>query len=160
MPDIFITYLPSLISQAISFNSCFISYSNADLIFASKLYRNLRDEGVQCWFAPEDLIIGDRIRNAIDESIHLHDKLLLVLSRKSIESQWVESEVEEALAREREQGYKVLFPIRLDDSIMRIYKGWPALIKNTRNIGDFTGWDNDETYESSFNRLLRDLKKA
>jgi hypothetical protein len=158
-PDNFITYLPSLICQAISFNSCFISYSNVDLVFASKLYRDLRAEGVQCWFAPEDLRIGDRIRTAIDESIHLHDRLLLVLSRNSIESQWVEAEVEAALARERDQAYKVLFPIKVDDSVMRIYTGWPALIKNTRHIGDFNGWNDENAYKEALNRLLRDLKK-
>ena len=158
IPDSFLTYLPSLISQAITFDSCFISYSNEDLVFASRLYKDLRAEGVQCWFAPQDLRIGDGIRNAIDASIRLHDKLLLVLSGHSIESQWVEAEVEAALAREREQGYKVLFPIRLDNSVMRISTGWPALIKNTRHIGDFNNWDRG-TYKESFYRLLRDLEK-
>jgi len=159
VPDNFITYLPSLRGRAINFNSCFISYSNEDLAFASRLYGDLSDEGVQCWFAPQDLKIGARIRNTIDESIHLHDKLLLVLSRNSIRSRWVEAEVEAALAREREQDYQVLFPIRLDDLIMNLHTGWPALIKNTRHIGDFNGWDNSETYRESFHRLLRDLRK-
>lgn len=160
LPDTFLTYLPSLISQAVMFNSCFISYSNEDLLFASRLYKDLRAEGVQCWFAPQDLRIGDRIRNAIDESIRLHDKLLLVLSGHSILSHWVEAEVESALAREEEQGYQVLFPIRLDNSVMRISSGWPSLIKNTRYIGDFNNWDNAATYKESFSRLLRDLQKS
>lgn len=155
----FITYLPSLTGQSIIFNSCFISYSNEDLTFASNLYRDLQVEGVQCWFAPESLKIGDKIRHAIDESIRLHDKLLLILSKSSIESQWVESEVEAALARERDHRYQVLFPIRLDNSIMRIYTGWPALIKNTRHIGDFSDWNNSDAYKDSLHRLLRDLKK-
>ena len=44
LPDTFLTYLPSLISEAITFDSCFISYSNEDLLFASRLYKDLRAE--------------------------------------------------------------------------------------------------------------------
>ena len=36
--------------------------------------------------------IGDRIRPRIDETIRVYDKLLLVLSKASVESQWVEQE--------------------------------------------------------------------
>jgi hypothetical protein len=42
------------------------------------------------------------------------------------------------LASEQEQKRVMLFPIRLDDSVMEIKTGWPAHIKNTRHIGDFT----------------------
>lgn len=66
---------------------------------------------MRCWFAPEDLKIGAEIRTGIDESILVHDKLLLVLSETSVKSQWVQQEVETALAKEREQGRTVLFPI-------------------------------------------------
>ena len=37
--------------------------------------------------------IGDKIRLRIDESIRIHDELLLVLSENSVASQWVEHEV-------------------------------------------------------------------
>jgi len=33
--------------------------------------------------------IGDEIRDRIDQSIRIHDKLLLVLSENSINSEWV-----------------------------------------------------------------------
>jgi hypothetical protein len=114
---------------------------------------------VRVWFAPHDLAIGARIRPAIDESIRLHDKLLLVLSEASVSSQWVEQEVETALAREREQdGKTVLFPIRVDDAIMEIKSGWPALLRNTRNVGDFTRWKEHDSYQRAFDRLMRDLR--
>ncbi len=35
--------------------------------------------------------------------------------------------------------------------------GWPALLKNTRNIGDFTRWKEHGPYQKAFERLLRDL---
>jgi uncharacterized protein YjbI with pentapeptide repeats len=160
VPDEFIIYIHSLIaaSQPIQFYSCFISYSSEDQSFSERLHGDLQSKGVRCWFAPEDLKIGAEIRVGIDESIRLHDKLLLVLSETSVKSRWVEQEVETALTREREQHRTMLFPIRLDDTVMKIDTGWPALIKNTRNIGDFRKRGNPESYQIAFDRLLRDLK--
>ena len=70
-----------------------------------------------------------------------YDKLLLVLSKNSISSDWVEKEVETAMERERSQKQVVLLPIRLDDTVMEIKSGWPADIRRARNIGDFRQWE-------------------
>jgi uncharacterized protein YjbI with pentapeptide repeats len=161
LPESFIIQIPALVAamQPIQFYSCFISYSSKDQEFADRLHADLQSKGVRVWFAPHDMPIGARLRPAIDESIRLHDKLLLVLSESSVSSQWVEQEVETALSREREQdGKTVLFPVRIDDAVMEIKSGWPALLKNTRNVGDFTRWKDHDSYRKAFDRLLRDLK--
>lgn len=158
IPDSFIIFARSLAGRPNDYYTCFISYSSKDEDFAKRLYTDLQNEGVRCWFAPEDLKIGAKIRISIDESIRLHDKLLLVLSQHSVASQWVEQEVERALARERKENSVILFPIRLDKAVMDIEEGWPALIRNTRNIGNFTHWKRQDAYQKAFNRLLRDLK--
>jgi uncharacterized protein YjbI with pentapeptide repeats len=142
----------------IQFNSCFISYSSGDEKFARRLYADLQGSGVRCWFAPVDMRIGDRIRNRIDDSIRLQDKLLLVLSEASVSSQWIEQEVETALEKEREQNCEVLFPIRLDDAVMKIRKGWPALVRKSRHIGDFSRREDPDRYKKAYQRLLNDLK--
>ena len=60
---------------------------------------------MRCWFAPEDLKIGDEFRQAIDQAIRIYDKLLLVLSEHSVNSRWVQKEVETAFDEEnRENG--------------------------------------------------------
>jgi hypothetical protein len=92
--------------------------------------------------APEDLKIGEKFRSRIDESIRIYDKLLLVLSRNSIRSPWVEKEVEAAFELERRENRIVLFPIRLDDEVMQTSESWAADIRRTRHIGDFTKWEN------------------
>jgi TIR domain/Pentapeptide repeats (8 copies) len=158
IPDSFIDYMRSLVGKPIDYYTCFISHSNRDKSFAERLYADLQSNGIRCWFAPEDLKIGAKIRPSIDESIRLHDKLLLVLSQHSMASQWVEQEVERALAREHKENKVVLFPIRLDDAVMDIEEGWSAFICNTRNIGDFTRWKHHDEYQKAFTRLLRDLK--
>src|SRR5437879_9269024 len=91
--------------------SCFISYSSKDQAFAERLYADLQSKNVRCWYAPEDLKIGDKFRVRIDESIRLYDKLLLVLSEDSLASNWVAYEVEKALNKEPEGTPNVLFPI-------------------------------------------------
>lgn len=154
----FITYMRSLTGKAIEFYSCFISYSSKDEEFAKRLYNDLQSEGVRCWFAPEDLKIGDRFRVRIDEAVRLYDKLLLVLSENSVASQWVEKEVETAFEKEAEQGKTVLFPVQLDDAVSEIKTGWAADIRRTRHTGDFRDWKNHDSYKKAFERLMRDLK--
>ncbi len=158
VPDALITYTRSLVNQPIDYSTCFISYSSKDKAFIEQLYADLQSQGIRCWFAPQDLKIGARIRPSIDESIRRYDKLLLVLSAHSLTSPWVEQEVETALAKERDESRTVLFPIRLDHSVMDIEGGWPGLIRNTRHIGDFTRWKQRDDYQNAFERLLRDLK--
>jgi TIR domain-containing protein/pentapeptide repeat protein len=160
-PDQFIEHLPSLIGSLdpIQFYSCFISYSSKDDAFTKRLHADLQANKVRCWFAPEDLKIGDKIRPRIDEVIHVHDKLLLVLSEESVNSEWVEKEVETAFEKERERKETVLFPIRLDDAVMDITTGWPADIRRSRHIGDFTQWKDHDFFKKAFDHLLKDLGK-
>jgi hypothetical protein len=161
VPEAFIVQIPALVAsiEPIQFYSCFISYSSKDQDFAERLHADLQAKGVRVWFAPLDMAIGARIRPTIDESIRVYDKLLLVLSETSVHSQWVEQEVETALEKERESpGKTVLFPIRIDDAVMNSKAGWPALIKRSRNIGDFHNWKEHDSYTKAFKRLLRDLK--
>ena len=158
IPDPFIVYLRSLTGAAFDFYSCFISYSTKDQVFADRLYADLQAKGVRCWFAPEDLKIGDKFRSRIDESIRIHDKLLLVLSQDSISSPWVEKEVETAFERERRESRIVLFPIRLDNAVIETNEAWAADIRRTRHMGDFTNWEEHVSYKKAVERLVRDLQ--
>jgi uncharacterized protein YjbI with pentapeptide repeats len=158
LPDEFIDYIPSLVGKGIEYYSCFISYSHRDDDFAKRLHNDLQAKGVRCWFAPHDMKIGDKIRTTIDDSIRLHDKLLLILSEHSVESDWVEHEVEHALDLERERKKTSLFPVKIDDTIMESTTGWAGNVKRQRHIGDFTQWKQHDDYQAAFDRLLRDLK--
>jgi uncharacterized protein YjbI with pentapeptide repeats len=160
VPDTFIAYIASLTGEAIQYYSCFISYSTQDQAFAQRLHNDLQGKGVRCWFAPEDMKIGDEIRPRIQESIKGHDKLLLVLSEHSINSAWVKTEVETALEEEIRRNKTVLFPVRLDGTVMETDQAWAADIRRTRHIGDFSRWKDHDSYQEAFTRLLRDLKAS
>ncbi len=162
IPENFITYMNSLVGQpkAFEFYSCFISYSSFDQSFADRLYADLQARNVRCWFAPRDLRIGANIRSGIDEAIRIYDKLLIILSQNSIASEWVEHEVEAAYDRERHEKRLMLFPIRLDDSVMETNQGWAAHLRRTRHIGDFSDWKSHDEYRKCFDRLVSDLKSS
>jgi hypothetical protein len=160
LPDTFITYLDSLKNNPIEYYSCFLSYSSKDDDFARRLYNDLQARDIRTWFAPEDLKIGDRFRVRIDESIRIHDKLVVILSGNSVASDWVESEVEAALERERRDKRSVLFPIAIDEAGFSSDEPWAADIRRKRHIGDFRNWKSHDDYTSACERLVRDLKKG
>jgi hypothetical protein len=124
------------------------------------VHANLRDRDVRVWFAPEDLKIGDKFRSRIDEAIRVYDKLLLVLSENSINSAWVEKEVETAFENEQKEKRSMLFPVRLDDAVMKTDQAWAADIRRTRHIGDMSAWKDHDHYQAAFDRPLRDLKAS
>jgi TIR domain len=157
LPDKFIDYLPSLLNHALKHYSCFISYSTKDDDFAKRIHTDLQNSGVRCWFAPHDMPVGAKIWDAIDEEIKLRDKLLLILSRNAIDSNWVEDEVQKAFAEERERKQPVLFPIRIDDTVMETPEPWARKLRDQRSIGDFRYWKDHDAYKDSFERVVRAL---
>ena len=159
IPEEFITYARSLTGTAIEFYSCFISYTTKDSEFTKRLHADLQARNIKTWFAPENLKTGDRFHSRIDESIRIHDKLVLILSEHSIESAWVRREVEAAIEREDREKNDVLFPIRLDDTIFDSKESWANDIKRSRHIGDFRNWKLHDDYAVALDRLVRDLKK-
>jgi uncharacterized protein YjbI with pentapeptide repeats len=153
LPDNFI----ALLNQAIQHYSCFISYSTKDQEFAERLHADLQNKGVRCWFAPHDLPVGAKTWDAIDEAIRLRDKLLLVLSKNSIDNDWVEDEVKKAFAEERDRKQLILFPVRIDDAVMETAEPWARKLRDQRDIGDFEHWKDHDAYRDSLERVLRDL---
>jgi uncharacterized protein YjbI with pentapeptide repeats len=141
------------------YSTCFISYSSKDDQFVRDLHEHLTISGVQCWFAPEDLKIGERIRPSIDRAILAFDKVIVVLSENSIGSAWVEKEVETAFEKENETRNTILLPIRIDDSVMGCKEAWAADLKRMRNIGDFSSWRDAGRFSMSRAALLDALRK-
>jgi hypothetical protein len=166
IPENFIVYMRSLTGAAFDFYSCFISYSTKDQEFADCLYADLQAKGVRCWFAPHDIRGGRKIHDQIDEAIKVYDKLLLILSEHSMNSNWVKTEIANAREKEQQQERQMLFPITLV-RFDRI-KAWKLFdadtgIDSAREIReyfvpDFSNWKDHDSYTKAFERLVRDLK--
>ena len=148
------------------FFSCFISHATADTAFAEKLYQDLQREQVRCWYAPADLHGGEILHDQIRRAIQTHDKLLLILSARSINSQWVETEIWEARQQELTTGQRKLFPVSLIDyATLRNWRCFDGdtgrdLAREVRGyfIPDFSTWKDHDAYQAEFQKLLRDLK--
>jgi hypothetical protein len=170
VPEDFITFIPSLIGaqQAIQFYSCFISYSSKDEEFARRLYSRMRDEKLRVWFAPEDIKGGEKLHEQLERAIQLHDRLLIILSENSTQSEWVVTELRKARKQEIQQGRRKLFPIRLVSiNAIREWECFDAdsgkdLAVEIREyfIPDFSNWKVHDSFEASFDRLLKDLRAA
>lgn len=146
--------------RPIQLYSCFLSYSSKDRTFALQLHEDLDRAGVSLWFDEHDLRTGDRIRDTIDRAVRARDKLLLILSEASLASEWVENEVETALEEERlsPDRRSILFPIRLDDTVMKTELAWARMVRRDRHITDMSGWSNKASYRRGIERLLQDLR--
>jgi hypothetical protein len=154
---------------AIQFYSCFISYSSKDQLFAERLYADLQARGVRCWFAPHDVQGGKKLHEQIDNAIQMHERLLLILSPDSINSEWVKTEIAKARKREVLEKRRMLFPVLLKISYKKL-KEWECFDADTGKdsareireyyIPDFSEWEHPEKFKEEFEKLVRDLKKA
>jgi hypothetical protein len=166
VPDEMITYMKLLRERPFKFPPCFISYSSKDQEFAEHLYANLQNKGVRCWFAPHDIQGGRKIHEQIDQAIRVHERLLLILSAPSMQSEWVKTEIAKARQLEVKEKRQVLFPISLIS--FEAVRAWKCFDADTGKdsareireyfIPDFSNWKNDDAYQKAFQRLLRDLK--
>ncbi len=93
----------------------FISYSHADKKFVIDIEERLKKEGARVWRDEHDLKAGD-LNKQVWKGLRAQDVVLLVLSKKSTESDWVESELEMARMLEKKEKRDILCPIALDKS--------------------------------------------
>jgi hypothetical protein len=103
--------------------------------------------------------IGEKIVDTIDAAIRLQDKVLLILSEGAIASNWVADEVTRALEEERTRKHLIILPVRIDDAVMRSSLAWASLLRGECSIGDFTRWQENDSYNQSFEHLMRNLRK-
>lgn len=158
VPETFLSYIHEQGRSPFDYLTCFISYSSKDERFVKHLYDDLQNAGVRCWFAPADLEPGDKFRQKINEAIGRYDKLLLILSRHALGSDWVRQEVELARQRERQKKEQVLFPIRLDSAILESREILARSIQDKRHIAKFENWQQSSVYQKALKHLLGDLK--
>lgn len=166
VPDNFIDYVCSLTAKAFDYYSCFISHSTADKVFADRLHADLQAKGVRCWYAPHDMEGGEHVETQIDRAIKIHEKVLLVLSESSINSNWVKREITKAVKREEAEGKRVLFPISLVE--FSTLEAWEFVDSKGRDLSEeirkfyipsFKGWENDNSlYTTEFDKLLKAFK--
>lgn len=157
--EIILTDLFSKRMQKFPFHrGVFISYCHEDSKFVDKLRDKLKDSGnVTVWLDRHDMEAGD-LQKQVHRQLRIQDIVLVVLSKDSIESDWVESELYMARKIEKEEGRDVLCPVCLDDSWKDMMDDvlWGQLGK--KYVVDFSAWKTKK-FGGQFTKLLNGIMK-
>jgi hypothetical protein len=121
VPEAFINFTRTLVEADYIMETCFLSHSSKDKGFCDKLFSELERRGVVIWYFPENAKWGNPVWSEIDKNIKIHDRVIVVCSRNSLQSGPVLREIERALVLEDQYGRNVLFPIQIDDYL---FKEW------------------------------------
>jgi len=141
---------------------CFISYSREDRAFAELIYHKLNNYGIECWMDQHSILPGDDIRDEIDEGISVGDKVILCCSKASLNSYWVNVEIDKALFKEENLWRKhnkkelSLIPLNLDDYVF----SWNSSRANEltkRHIEDVTNW---KTFPKKIDYAIQRLEQS
>src|SRR5918911_4637417 len=125
--------------------SIFMSHNSKDKPFVRRLAKELESYGVKVWVDEAEIKIGESLTQKIGQAIEETDFFAVVLSKNSIDSAWVQKELEIAISKEIERKQVVVLPLLLEPVLI------PAFLKD-KLYADFTTPDN---YELSFTRLLK-----
>ena len=107
--------------------------------------------------APASPAVGP-VEEQLERAIRHNPTFLLVLSKASVESDWVEWEVTQARNLERKEKRNVLCPVMLDNTWKEC--SWPGWLRHQikkKYVLDFSQWRHPETMERQFKRLAEGL---
>ncbi|HKY39634.1 MAG TPA: toll/interleukin-1 receptor domain-containing protein [Polyangiaceae bacterium] len=147
------------IGAPIQIHPLFISYSRANSDFVDRMGTELNRNSIRYWRDIKDATAG-RLDKVIERGIALNPIVLMVLSRDSVTSSWVQFEIDAALALSKKLNRDVLCPLMLD-------KAWldaPLLSGHFRtqlkqyNVVDFSDWREPGHFTTSFANLIEGLK--
>lgn len=147
-------------TQALQISPLFVSYSHADTEFVDKVDEHLTQRGIRYWRDTHELKSG-RMERQIDRAIELNPIVLLILSKHSLKSDWVEHEVRKARQIEKKLKRDVLCPVALDNSWKKKNTLWPQRIMEQimeYNILDFSEWRDDSKFSDMFRKLIDGLE--
>lgn len=88
----------------------FVSYSSEDRKFVNTIVQMMKEERISYWKAPEMIPAGSSYAREIPRAIKECEVFLLVLSRTSQKSIWVEKEIDSAISHR-----KTIIPFQIDD---------------------------------------------
>ena len=119
-------------------SSVFLSHSSKDNEFALWLAGEIGKHGVDVWLDAHKLRPGAPLFGTIGPALKEADHFIIILSENSIDSPWVERELEVALNREsKERKRNIIIPVLLEKVEI------PTFIEH-KKYADFTSKENFE----------------
>lgn len=95
--------------------SVFLSHSTRDNTFCERLALDLVEYDVKVWYDQWEIKVGDSLRSKIATGIETNDYLAVVLSKASVQSQWVQQELNAALAKELRERQVFVLPLLIEE---------------------------------------------
>ncbi|WP_293367485.1 toll/interleukin-1 receptor domain-containing protein [Nevskia sp.] len=127
--------------------SVFLSHSSKDKAFTRKLAERLTLAGVRVWLDEAEINIGDSLLTKISTAIETTDFVAVIISHNSVQSSWVQSELQMAMSRELSEKQVRLLPIVIEPCEL------PMFLRD-KLYADFSKGDD---FDAPFARLLRAL---
>src|ERR1039457_2122717 len=93
----------------------FVSHSTQDRSFVERFAADLRANGVTAWYSGWEIKPGDSIRAKIEEGLEGCEYFIIVLSRNSISSKWVQTELDAATVRNIAGKVRKIIPVKIED---------------------------------------------
>jgi len=132
----------------------FLSHSHADKLFVRHLADDCQQRGVTVWVDEAELLVGDSLIQKIQSAIDRSHFFTVVVSANSVNSAWVQKELEQALESEISSKSVRVLPIVLGKPIST-----PGFLR-AKLYADFSGWPDDKAqYESSLTLLVRSVSQ-
>lgn len=144
----------------------FISYSHKDEPFVCALVREIQKRGIRLWFDRDDISTEARLlrfdTTSDDETVMLKiltrvidraERLLLVASKNSIGSRWVETEVSLVL-KEGERWKIPIDCLLIEKDILPEAPAWVSSLAEVHRLYDFSNWQDPESWGSILPTLL------
>lgn len=123
----------------------FISHSAKDKTFVRLLSDRLTQDGVQTWLDEKKIAPGDNIVERINAGIKNTDFFIVVLSKSSVNSKWVNFELSATRLNEISKNQNIIIPILIEDCEI------PSFLQS-RLFLDFR-----MSFEEPYERLLKAL---
>ena len=124
----------------------------------------MKEYGIPCWMDDHQVLPGDDLFEQIEKGIRNWDKVLLICSAHSLNSMWVEWEIDKALAKEqqlsKDRGEKtlVIIPLDLDGYLFKWNSGKASVLK-ARMAANFIGWRrNYRKFNAQVDRIATALR--
>lgn len=122
----------------------FLSHSSQDKFFVRELAERLQAVGVDVWLDEAEIKVGESLTEKIGRAIDETDHVAVILSQNSVNSEWVQRELEIALQKELKQRGVVVLPLLLEHVEV------PPFLRD-KLYADFS---TPELYEQNFPKLL------
>jgi len=127
--------------------SIFLSHNYRDKEFVRKLALDLECHGIRVWLDEAELKIGDSLIEKIRDGIDNVNYVAVILSPNSIESRWVQKEIDVAMTLEINGKEVKVLPLMLELCEL------PGFLLG-KFYGDFT---NKNKYEDTFKSLVNTM---